>query len=123
MMNHPRFAFLLHAGMTARRRCCRWMSLITDTIRQDMRDREFLHLCEARGGGRWTLSLAKVPQDMQTDQTIRHLLGDFARRAAREAGDRLKQHMATMMHLFHGWDRDTSTAQRGGLRMATKRDT
>ncbi|MBW2647869.1 MAG: hypothetical protein JRE23_17200 [Deltaproteobacteria bacterium] len=28
-----------------------------------------------------------MPQDLQTDQTIRHLIGGFARRAAREAGD------------------------------------
>jgi len=31
--------------------------------------------------------LAKVPQDLQTYQTMRHLMDDFARRAAREAGD------------------------------------
>ena len=55
---------------------------ITDAIRRDMRDREFLDLCEARGGGRWTLSLAKVPQDPQTDQTMRHRMGGFASRAA-----------------------------------------
>ena len=52
-----------------------------------MCDRKFLNLCEAQGGRPLTFSLAKVPQDLQTDQTMRHLLGDFARRAAREAGD------------------------------------
>ena len=41
---------------------------ITDAIRRGMRDRELLDLCNARGGGCWTLSLAKVPQDLQTDQ-------------------------------------------------------
>lgn len=60
---------------------------ITDATRRDMRDREFPDMCKAQGGGRWILSLAKVPQDLQTDQTMRHLMGDFARRAAREAGD------------------------------------
>ena len=34
---------------------------ITDAIRQDMHNKEFLYLCEARGSGRWTLSPAKVP--------------------------------------------------------------
>jgi hypothetical protein len=66
---------------------------ITDAIRQDMCDREFLDLCEAHGGGRWTLSLAKMPQDLQTDQTMRHMMGDFARRAAREAGD-YREHLS-----------------------------
>ena len=40
-----------------------------------------------------TLSLAKVPQDMLTDQTMRHLMSDFARRAAREAGD-YREHLS-----------------------------
>jgi hypothetical protein len=60
---------------------------ITDTIRRGMHGREFLDLCEARGGGRWTLSLAKVPQDLQTNQTMRHLMSNFAWQAAREAGN------------------------------------
>lgn len=76
---------------------------ITDAIRRDMRDREFLDLCEARGGGRWTLSLAKVPQDLQTDQTMRHLMGDFARRAAREAGDYRRYHF-TRLRLRNSWE-------------------
>jgi hypothetical protein len=54
---------------------------ITDAIRQDIRDREFLDLCETRSGGRWILSPAKVPQDLQTDQAMRHLMSNFARRA------------------------------------------
>lgn len=56
---------------------------IADAIRSDMADREFLVLCDAQsriaGKQRWTLSLAKVPQDLQTDQTMRHLMGDLAR--------------------------------------------
>ena len=56
---------------------------IAEAIRRDMSDREFLDLCEAQsrasGKQRWTLSLAKVPQDLQTDQKMRHLMGDFAR--------------------------------------------
>jgi hypothetical protein len=59
---------------------------IAEAIRRDMGDREFLELCEAQsrasGKQRWTLSLAKVPQDVQTDQTMRHLMGDFARDVA-----------------------------------------
>jgi len=48
-----------------------------------MADRDFLDLCDAEsqssGKQRWTLSLAKLPEYLQTDQAIRHLLGDFAR--------------------------------------------
>jgi hypothetical protein len=64
---------------------------IATAIRRDMGDREFLELCEAQsrasGKQRWRLSLAKVPQDVQTDQTMRHLMGDFAREVARDSGD------------------------------------
>lgn len=59
---------------------------IAEAIRRDMSDLEFLELCEAHaqssGKRRWTLSLAKVPQDVQTDQKLRHLMGDFARDVA-----------------------------------------
>ncbi len=52
---------------------------IAAAIRRDMGDRKFLDLYEAQsqssGKQRWTLSLAKVPQDVQTDQTMRHLMG------------------------------------------------
>lgn len=62
---------------------------IAEAIRRDMADREFLDLCDAQsqasGKQRWTLSLAKVPQDVQTDQTMRHLMGDFARDVANKA--------------------------------------
>src|SRR5262249_59748188 len=55
-----------------------------------MGDCEFLELCEAQsrasGKQRWTLSLAKVLQDVQIDQTMRHLMGDFAREVARDSG-------------------------------------
>ncbi len=63
---------------------------IADAIRRDMGDREFLDLCDAQtqtaSKQRWTLSLAKVPQDVQTDQMMRHLMGDFAREVARDSG-------------------------------------
>src|SRR5262245_49914972 len=63
---------------------------INEAVRRDMADREFLSLCEAQsqatGRQRWTLSLAKVPQQLQTDQTMRHLLGDFAREMAKDSG-------------------------------------
>jgi hypothetical protein len=42
---------------------------IGEAIRRDMRDGEFLVLCEAQnranGRQRWTVSLAKVPQNVQ----------------------------------------------------------
>src|SRR5689334_5923279 len=63
---------------------------VSDAIRRDMSDREFLDLCDAHsratGKRRWTLSLSKVPQDVQTDQTLRRLMGDFAREVARNSG-------------------------------------
>ena len=63
---------------------------IAEAIRRDMGDRQFLDLCEAQsratGKLRWTLSLAKVPEDVETDQTMRHLMGDFAREVARDSG-------------------------------------
>jgi hypothetical protein len=63
---------------------------IVYAIRRDMADREFLDLCDthsqATAKHRWTLSLAKVPQDLQQDQTMRHLMGAFAREVARESG-------------------------------------
>ena len=55
---------------------------IAEAIRRDMGDRELLDLCEAHGRRsgkqRWTLSLAKVPEDIQTDQKLRYLMDDFA---------------------------------------------
>jgi len=93
MINHPRFCgfaprwhdgkkTVLSADILAK-----YADPITDAIRRNMHDSEFLDLYEVQGGGRWIHSLAKVPHDLQTDQTMRHLLGDFARRAAREADD------------------------------------
>ena len=52
-------------------------------IRADLADPAFLQLCqahaEATGHQRWTLSLAKVPQDLQAVPGLRHWCGDFAR--------------------------------------------
>lgn len=63
---------------------------IAAAIRRDMGDRGFLDLCDAQsqasGKQRWTLSLAKVPQDVLTDQAMRHLMGDFAREMAKYSG-------------------------------------
>jgi hypothetical protein len=71
----------------------KYEALITEAIHHDMADREFLHLCDAQskttGKQCWTLSLAKVPQDLQTDQTMRHLMklpGDFLRSQAEAEG-------------------------------------
>jgi hypothetical protein len=67
---------------------------ITDATRRDMHNREFLNQCEApRGGRSLTLSLVKVPQDPQTDQTMRHRMCGFSRRAARKAGD-YREHLS-----------------------------
>jgi hypothetical protein len=63
---------------------------LTEAVRRDMADREFLDLCDtqvqATGKQRWTLSLAKVPQQLQTDQAMRHLMGEFAREVAKNSG-------------------------------------
>ncbi|MFC0708307.1 hypothetical protein [Azorhizophilus paspali] len=63
---------------------------VTEAVRRDMADREFLELCDAQvqatGKQRSTLALAKVPQQPQTDQAIRHLMGDFAREVAKDSG-------------------------------------
>lgn len=68
----------------------RYEAAIAAAIRREMADREFLDLCEAQGSAtgkqRWTLSLAKVPQDLRTDQSMRYLMGDFAREVARDSG-------------------------------------
>lgn len=63
---------------------------LTEAVRRDMADREFLELCDAQaratGKQRWPLSLAKVPQQLQTEQAMRHLMGGFAREVARDSG-------------------------------------
>jgi hypothetical protein len=71
-----------------------------------MADREFLDLCDAQSQAtrkhRWTLSLAKVPQDLQTDQTMRHLMGDFARDVANKAAyaaDEYIEHIEALSYL------------------------
>lgn len=60
---------------------------IADAIRSDLKDLNFLDLCSSQGEGRWTLALAKVPQEIQQDKAIQHLLGDFARQFVREVGN------------------------------------
>src|SRR2546430_1151375 len=79
---------------------------IADAIRRDMADREFLDLCEAQsrasGKQRWRLSLAKVPQDVQTDQTMGHLMGDLARDIANKtayAADDYIEHIRALSSL------------------------
>jgi len=73
-------------------------SALEESIRQDMVDLEFLNLCETQSQTnnkqRWTLSLAKVPENLQTDQAMRHLLGDFARNVSSEAGQYREQFIA-----------------------------
>lgn len=68
----------------------KYESPIAEAIRADMGDCEFLELCEAQsrvsGKRRWTLSLAKVPRDVQVDRTMQHLMGDFVRELARDSG-------------------------------------
>lgn len=63
---------------------------IAEAIRRDLADREFLDLCSAHaattGRQRWSLALAKVPKELQSDQVMRHLMGDFAREVAKESG-------------------------------------
>lgn len=62
---------------------------LTETVHRDMADPEFLDLCDAQiratGKQRWTLSLAKVPQQLHAEQVMRHLMGDFARKVARNS--------------------------------------
>ncbi len=70
-------------------------SVIARSIRNDMADPEFVKLCEtqeqATGKNRWTLSMAKVPQELKTDASMRHILGDFVREVAQEAGQNRAQ--------------------------------
>jgi hypothetical protein len=58
-------------------------------IRRDMADHEFVELCDAHaqatGKQTWTLSLAKMPKDLTTDQAMRQLMGDVARKALADA--------------------------------------
>jgi hypothetical protein len=57
---------------------------IADAIRRDIHEREFRNLGEAHGG-RWTVSLIKVPQDPRTDQDMCHPLGSSSRGAGGES--------------------------------------
>jgi hypothetical protein len=70
----------------------KYEAAITNAIRDDLQDRDFLEMCRRRGGGRWTLALAKVPQEIRNDpqfqpidQSMRHLMGDVARSLSAEA--------------------------------------
>lgn len=62
---------------------------IADAIRRNMADRDFLDLCDAEsqsiGKQRWTLSLAKLPEDLQTDQAMCQLVGRLCGEEASEA--------------------------------------
>lgn len=62
---------------------------LAELVKRDMADRDFLALCDAQsrssGQNRWTLSLAKVPEQLQTDEVMRRLLGPFAREVAGRA--------------------------------------
>jgi hypothetical protein len=64
----------------------RYESELAAYIRHDMGDQAFLDQCDAHsrttGKQRWTLSLAKVPQDLQADQAMRHLLGNITQDVA-----------------------------------------
>jgi hypothetical protein len=51
---------------------------ISDAIERDLADPEFRKLCAEKEQGCWTLALAKIPQDAQTDQVMRHPTGDIA---------------------------------------------
>lgn len=68
----------------------KYSDALAEAVRRDMADREFLELCDgqiqATGKQRWTLSLAKVPQQLQTDRAMRRLMGDFAREVAKNSG-------------------------------------
>jgi hypothetical protein len=77
-----------------------------EAIRSDMSNAEFLALCDAHaresGKDRWTLSLAKVPKDMQTDQAMRQLMGNFARDVANKtayAADDYIEHVNALSSL------------------------
>lgn len=56
---------------------------IAEAVRRDMRDEEFLELCDrhadATGRRRWTLALAKVPNNLGADRTLQTFMGEFAR--------------------------------------------
>jgi hypothetical protein len=65
----------------------KYESIIAESIRADMKDPEFMKLCEQSGrANRWTLALAKVPKDIRNDpefqpldRSMQHLMGDVVR--------------------------------------------
>ena len=62
---------------------------LTDAIRRDLPDDEFLNLCRTHaaetGKAHWTLALAKVPANPAMDDLMRRLLGDLPRELASRA--------------------------------------
>lgn len=83
----------------------KYESQLTEAIRQDMQDRTFLDLCEAQrratGKERWTLSLAKVPQDVLTDSAMRRIMGDFARDVSKKAAYATEDYIEDIQALSH----------------------
>jgi hypothetical protein len=63
----------------------RYSTPIAEAIRRDMSDPEFLKICAAHrrasGKERWTLSLAKVPEDLQAEEIMRYVMGPLSREA------------------------------------------
>jgi translation initiation factor IF-3 len=67
---------------------------ITDSIRADLQDPEFLQLCAVSGrAGRWTLALAKVPKEIRNDpdhqpldKSMQRVMGDVSRELSPELG-------------------------------------
>ena len=72
----------------------KYEAAISDAIRSDLQDREFLEMCRIKGGGPWMLALAKVPKAIRNDpqfqpldQSMRHMMGDFARSLSAEVAN------------------------------------
>jgi hypothetical protein len=72
----------------------KYESAITDAIRADLRDPEFLQACETSSrAGRWTLALAKVPKEIRgdpqfqsLDRSMQRVMGDVSRELSSELG-------------------------------------
>ncbi|SNQ59674.1 hypothetical protein [Candidatus Methanoperedens nitratireducens] len=65
----------------------KYEKIIAESVRADMKDPEFLKLCEQSGRARrWTLALAKVPKEIRDDaefnpldKSMQRIMGDVAR--------------------------------------------
>lgn len=64
---------------------------ITDAIRVDLQDPDFLRVCETSAKARWTLALAKIPKDIRDDpkfkpldRSMQRLMGDTSRELSSE---------------------------------------